>query len=102
MSEQIWKEPNPPEVPEVQLDEYRNLSIDQFELGNDKKGSYICFKGRADKTLKFCFLFFKMFVAYIKIVYISFHVIRKSWCLRRGPRYNRRSHYLLGQSDSNV
>ncbi|CAC5364681.1 MALT1 [Mytilus coruscus] len=30
--------------------EYRNLSVDQFELGNDQTGSYILFKGRANKT----------------------------------------------------
>ncbi|CAG2221750.1 ANPRB [Mytilus edulis] len=28
----------------------RNLSTDQFELGNDQTGSYILFKGRANKT----------------------------------------------------
>ncbi|CAC5425074.1 unnamed protein product [Mytilus coruscus] len=34
------------------VDEHRNLSVDQFELGKDQTGSYILFKGRANKTYK--------------------------------------------------
>ena len=34
------------------VDEHRNLSVDQFELGKDQTGSFILFKGRANKTYK--------------------------------------------------
>ncbi|XP_071177735.1 uncharacterized protein [Mytilus edulis] len=34
------------------VDEHRNLSVDQFELGKDQTGSYILFNGRANKTYK--------------------------------------------------
>ncbi|CAC5398682.1 unnamed protein product [Mytilus coruscus] len=36
----------------LSVDEHRNLSVDQFELGKDQTGSYILFKGRANKTYK--------------------------------------------------
>ena len=34
------------------VDEHRNLSVEQFEIGTDQNGSYILFTGRANKTYK--------------------------------------------------
>lgn len=46
------------------VDEHRNLSVDQFELGVDQNGCYLLFMGRGSKTYKGKFsllcIFFKM------------------------------------------